>query len=154
MSINVSEERQTVDMSWMSYAAVAAIALAAADVFIKLAAGKVPNSLGTLIYGAVAFGVGLIWFVADQARASVERPSTAGILYAVGVGLAFSAVAVALYGAFRSGAPLSVTSPLVRLSGLVAASVCGVLFWSEPLTPRYATGVCSAAAGVYLIVTR
>jgi uncharacterized membrane protein len=36
-------------MSWMFYAAVAAVSLAAADVFMKLAAGKVPNSLGTLI---------------------------------------------------------------------------------------------------------
>ena len=66
-------------MSWMFYAAVAALSLAAADVFLKMAAGKVPNSLGTLIYGTVAFGVGLTWFVIDRARGVVvERSSTAG----------------------------------------------------------------------------
>ena len=47
-------------MSWMLYAAVAAGALAAADVLVKMAAGKVANSLGMLIYGAAAFGIGLI----------------------------------------------------------------------------------------------
>src|SRR5918995_1182465 len=125
-------------MSWMFYAAVAAVSLAAADVFLKMAAGKVPNSLGTLIYGTVAFGVGLTWFVIDRARGVVERSSTAGIVYALGVGVAFSAVAVALYGAFRAGAPLSITSPLVRLSGRVVASLCGLLIWNEPVTPRYA----------------
>ena len=41
-------------MRWMIYAAAA---LAAADVFVKMAAGKLPNSLGTLIYGAVALGL-------------------------------------------------------------------------------------------------
>jgi uncharacterized membrane protein len=141
-------------MSWIWYATVAAVALAAADVFVKLAAGKLPSSLGTLLYGGVAFGVGLSWFIADRARGRVEQASAAGIVYALGVGLSFSIVAVALYVAFRAGAPLSTVSPLVRLSGLLAASVCGLLFWNEPVTPRYILGLGLSVAGVYLIVTR
>lgn len=140
--------------SWILYAAVAAAALAAADVFVKLASGKLPNSLATLLYGAMAFAVGLTWFVADRARGSTEQSSAAGVAYALAVGVSFSTVAVALYGAFRAGAPLSVTSPLVRLSGVIVASVCGVLIWKEPVTPRYIIGVCFAVAGVYFIVTR
>jgi drug/metabolite transporter (DMT)-like permease len=141
-------------MSWILYATIAAAALAAADVLVKVAAGKLPNSLATLLYGAVAFGVGLSWYVADRLRGNVEHASTAGIVSALGVGAAFSAVAVALYGAFRAGAPLSVTSPLVRLSGVIVASLFGVLLWNEPLTPRYVAGLGLAVAGVYLIVTR
>ena len=52
--------------------------IGAADVFVKMAAGKLPNSLGTLIYGAVAFGVGPTWFLADRARGGLEHASTAG----------------------------------------------------------------------------
>ena len=141
-------------MSWILYATVAAAALAAADVFVKLAAGKLPNSFGTLIYGAVAFGVGLTWFLADRARGGIEHTSTPGVIYALGVGFAFSAVAAALYGAFRAGAPLSVTSPLVRLPGLIVASLFGVLLWNEPFTPTYVIGLVLATTGVYLIVTR
>jgi uncharacterized membrane protein len=141
-------------MSWMFYAGVAAAALAAADVFVKMAAGKLPNSLGTLIYGAVAFAVGLTWFLVDRARGGLGQTSTTGVVYAVGVGIAFSAVTVGLYGAFRGGAPLSVTSPLVRLAGLIVASSFGVLIWNEPFTPRYVLGLCLAVAGVYFIVTR
>jgi drug/metabolite transporter (DMT)-like permease len=100
------------------------------------------------------FAVGLTWYLADRARGDLERASTAGIVYALGVGIAFSAVAVALYGAFRAGAPLSVTSPMVRLSGLLVAGLCGVLIWNEPVTPPYVLGLCLAVAGVYLIVTR
>jgi drug/metabolite transporter (DMT)-like permease len=141
-------------MSWILYATIAAAALAAADVLVKVAAGKLPNSLATLFYGAVAFGVGLTWYVADRLRGNAEHASTAGIVSALGVGAAFSAVAVALYGAFRAGAPLSVTAPVVRLSGVIIAGMFGVFLWNEPVTPRYIAGVCLSVAGVYLIVTR
>jgi len=141
-------------MSWILYATIAAAALAAADVFVKLAAGRLPNSLATLLYGSVAFSVGLVWYVTDRLRGNTEPVATAGVIYALSVGAAFSAVTAALYGAFRAGAPLSLTSPMVRLSGLVVASLCGVWLWSEPVTPRYIAGLCLASAGVYLIVTR
>jgi drug/metabolite transporter (DMT)-like permease len=141
-------------MSWMVYAGAAAAALAAADVLVKLAAGKLPNSLGTLLYGTVAFAVGLTWFLVDRARGGLGQASANGVASALGVGVAFSAVTVALYGAFRAGAPLSITSPVVRLSGLIVASVCGVLIWSEPVTPRYVLGLGLAGMGVYFIVTR
>lgn len=141
-------------MNWMLYATIAAAALAAADVFVKLAAGKLPNSLGTLLYGAVAFSVGLVWFVADRMRGHVEPTTTAGIVYALGVGASFSTVAVTLYAAFRAGADLSLMAPVVRLSGVLVASVCGVLIWNEAFTARYALGLGLTVAGVYLIVSR
>jgi drug/metabolite transporter (DMT)-like permease len=90
----------------------------------------------------------------DRARGAIGQASAGGIVSALGVGIAFSSVTVALYGAFRAGAPLSITSPLVRLSGLIVASVCGVLLWNEPVTPRYVLGLCLAGLGVYFIVTR
>jgi transporter family protein len=141
-------------MSWMMYVAGAAAALAAADVFVKLAAGRLPNSLGMLLYGAVAFGVGLGWTFLDRAQAAPMRASAAGVVYALLVGVSFSAVTFGLYAAFTAGAPLSVTSPVVRLGGLLVASMCGLLIWNEPVTLRYVTGLAFAAVGVYLIVTR
>ncbi|HEX7085289.1 MAG TPA: hypothetical protein VF198_02920 [Vicinamibacterales bacterium] len=141
-------------MSWMAYSVVAAVALAAADVFVKLSAGKVPNSLGVLLYGAVAFSVGLIWFLMDRASGVPLRPSPGGLASAIGVGVSFSLVLVALYAAFSAGAPLSVTSPIVRLGGLLVAGVCGLVIWNEPLTLRYVAGLILSTVGVYLIATR
>lgn len=138
----------------MTYAVVAAVALAAADVFVKMSSGKVPNSLGVLLYGAVAFSVGLTWFLMDRARGLPLHASAGGIASALSVGMSFSLVTVGLYAAFDAGAPLSVTSPVVRLGGLLAAGVCGLLIWNEPLTPRYAAGLLLSTVGVYLIATR
>ncbi|HEY8549165.1 MAG TPA: EamA family transporter [Vicinamibacterales bacterium] len=141
-------------MTWMLYAAAAAVALAVADVFVKMSSGKVPNSLGVLLYGSVAFSVGLTWFLVDRVNGLPLRPSASGIASALGVGLSFSLVTVFLYAAFGAGAPLSVTSPVVRLGGLVVAGIAGLLIWNEPLTPRYAAGLLLSITGVYLIATR
>jgi len=92
--------------------------------------------------------------IIDRTRGGLERATTIGIVYAFGVAIAFSAVAVSLYAAFRAGAPLSIASPLVRLSGVIVASLVGVLAWNEPVTPRYLMGLLFAITGVYLIVTR
>lgn len=141
-------------MGWMLYVAGAAAALAAADVFVKLAAGRLPSSLGMLLYGGVAFGIGLAWTVTDRLHGAPMRASAAGVVYALLVGVSFSIVTFGLYAAFTAGAPLSVTSPVVRLGGLLVASICGLLIWSEPMTVRYVTGLALSVAGVYLIVTR
>lgn len=39
-------------MNWITFALFSAGALAAADICVKLAAGKLSNSLGLLIYGS------------------------------------------------------------------------------------------------------
>ena len=53
-------------MGWIPYAIGSAVALAAADFFIKLASGKLSNSLGLLIYGSCTFVAGLIWVLLDK----------------------------------------------------------------------------------------
>jgi len=141
-------------MNWMVHVVIAAIALAAADVFVRLSSGKVPNSLGVLLYGVVTFSVGLTWFLMDRASGAPLRATPGGIASAIAVGASFSVVVVALYAAFSAGAPLSVASPVVRLGGLLVAAVCGLLIWKEPLTFRYALGVVLSTVGVYLIATR
>jgi len=141
-------------MNWILYAAGAALALAAADVCVKLAAGRLPNSLGMLLYGSVAFATGLIWYGVDRVRGEPARVHLDGVLYALCVGVTFTLVTFGMYAAFRAGAPLSLASPLVRLGGLLAASVVGVMVWKEPVNARYVCGVVLAFAGLYLMMTR
>jgi hypothetical protein len=124
-------------MSWTFYAMFAAAALAALDVSVKLGTGRLPDSLGTLIYGAFVFGVGLIWFVAGRRRGAFEYASTGGVVHSLVGGVAFSTAAVSLYGA-----------------GLIVASLSGVVIWNEPVAATYVVGLHLNVTGVYLIVTR
>jgi hypothetical protein len=87
-------------MSWTLYAMLAAAALAAVDVSVKLGTGRLPDGLGTLIYGAPVFGVGLLWFVAGRARGRVEHAPTGGVVHSLGGGVAFVDRSASIVGAF------------------------------------------------------
>jgi drug/metabolite transporter (DMT)-like permease len=141
-------------MGWIGYAMGTAVALAAADFFIKVASGKLSNSLALLLYGSCTFSLGLGWFLYDKLQGVNIRAQTPGVLAATGVGVSFSLVTVGLYMTFGAGAPITLASPFVRLGGLIIASLAGFLLLHEPLTWRYIAGVALAISGLYLIITR
>jgi drug/metabolite transporter (DMT)-like permease len=141
-------------MSWILYALGTALALAAADFFVKLAAGKLSNSVALLLYGSCTFLTGLGWVLWQRARGVPQHAQTSGIVAALGVGVAFSLVTLGLYATFGVGAPISVASPFIRLGGLLLASLAGLTLLREPFSWRYAAGLLLACSGVYLIVTR
>lgn len=142
------------NLGWIFYAWASAVAMATADVLIKVAANRVANSVGVLLYGCCTFSMGLAWFLWQRINGVAQHAQPLGILSSVGVGVSFCLVTVALYATFEGGAPISLASPLVRLGGLLIASAAGLLFWHEPLTFRYALGVVLACGGIYLIITR
>lgn len=141
-------------MTWIVYAIGTAVALALADLFVKLASGKLSNSLGLLIYGAITLAFGLGWVLIQRAQGIAQTAQPSGIAAAIGVGVAFSLVTLGLYTTFSAGAPISIGSPVIRLTGLILASALGIVLLREPLSLRYVIGVLLACVGIYLIVTR
>ena len=141
-------------MGWVHYALLTALALAVADLLVKLAAGRLSNSVAMLLYGCCTFLTGVVWVVWQWARGEPQYAQTPGVLAALGVGFAFSGVTVGLYATFGAGAPVSVGSPVIRLGGIVLASLAGLTLLQETLTVRYVIGMLLACGGLYLIVTR
>jgi transporter family protein len=140
--------------TWIIYASVTAVFLAAADCFIKLAAGRISSSLGLLVYGGCTFATGLVWVLSQRLHNVPLNSDPLGFFYALGVGVSFSAVTIGLYATFTAGAPISLASPLVRLGGLVVASIVGFVLFREAITLRYITGMILVFLGLYLILTR
>ncbi len=141
-------------MSWTSYALGTAVALAAADFFVKLAAGKLSNSVALLLYGSCTFLFGLGWVLWQRIHGVPQYVQPSGVLAALGVGVAFSLVTLGLYASFGAGAPISVVSPTIRFGGIVLASLAGLILLREPFSWRYVIGFLLAGSGVYFIVTR
>jgi transporter family protein len=141
-------------MNWILYASGTAIILASADFFVKMAAGKLSNSMALFLYGSCTFGAGLAWVVWQRVQGVPQFAEPQGIWAAVGVGVAFSLVTVGLYLTFGAGAPISLASPFIRICGLLLASTAGLVLLREPLTWRYVIGMVLACSGVYLIITR
>jgi bacterial/archaeal transporter family protein len=141
-------------MDWIKYAFLTAFALGAADVCVKLAAGKLSSSVAVLLYGTCTFLTGLIWVLWERGRGVPQYAQMPGILAAICVGIAFSCVTLGLYATYGAGAPISVASPVIRLTGPLLASLVGLVVLREPFTVRYVVGVLFVCGGIYLIITR
>jgi drug/metabolite transporter (DMT)-like permease len=141
-------------MDWVIYALISTVAMAAADFCMKLAAGKVSNSLGLWLYGCSTFTIGLGWVLWQRLQGIPQHAQVHGVLSALGVGFSFCVVVVAFYVTFAKGAPISVVTPVIRLGGLLVASAAGIVLLREPITLRYVIGMLLSCVGVYLIITR
>ncbi len=140
-------------MRWLPYALLCSIFLASADFFVKLASNKIASSMGMLVYGATTFTVGLVWVgflkIAKQPL-FITRP---GLLYSIAVGIAFSCVTILLYLTFAR-VNVSLGSPTIRVTGILLASMLGILLLHEPFTWRYLIGMILTVAGIALVVFR
>ena len=141
-------------MGWIKYALVTACALAAADLCVKIAAGRLSNSLAVLIYGSCTFSTGLAWVLWQWARGIPQHAQLSGVFASMGVGFAFSGVTLGLYVTFSAGAPISLGSPVIRFGGILLTSIAGLYCLREPLTLRYVIGILLVCSGMYLIITR
>lgn len=141
-------------MNWQLYALMAAVMLAAADLSVKAAAGRITNSLGLAVYGGTAFVVGLLWCGWRYWQGKEFSAEPAGMVAAISTGITFALVTVGLYLAFEAGAPISRASPAIRTGGLLIAAVVGLTLLEEPITPRYLIGIAFCLAGLYLIIFR
>ena len=139
---------------WIFYALTAAIALGSADFFVKMASGKISNSIALLIFGVCTVLVGFTWVVGQRFQGTPQHVEVAGFWWAIAVGLAFTTVTIALYATFGAGAPISLASPFIRVGGLLLASLAGIILLREPFTLRYVLGMALAIVGIYLIITR
>jgi len=140
-------------MRWLPYALVCSIFLASADFFVKLASNKISSSMGMLIYGATTFTVGMIWVGYLKLTHQPLLVTQPGLVYAIAVGVAFSAVTILLYLTFER-VSVSLGSPTIRVMGVLFASLFGIVLLHEPFTWRYLIGLILTIAGVTLIVLR
>lgn len=138
---------------WLPYALLCALFLASADFFVKLASNRISASIGTLIYGATTFSIGLIWVGYLKLTKQPLLITGPGLLYSAAVGVAFGAVTILLYLTFAR-VSVSIGSPTIRVMGILIASLFGILLLQESFTWRYLIGLILTVVGVGLIVFR
>lgn len=140
-------------MRWLPYALVCSAFLASADFFVKLASSRISASMGMFVYGATTFAVGLTWVGYMMLTHQPLLITRQGLLYSLAVGVAFSSVTLLLYLTFAR-VDVSVGSPTIRVTGILLASMLGILLLHEPFTWRYLIGLLLTVAGVALVVFR
>lgn len=140
--------------SWLIYPVGAALSLASADFFLKLASSRMSASLVTLIYALTTIIPPTVWLLISRARGEAVAITNEGIFFAILTGLAFSFVVVFLNLTFASGVNLSLGTPVIRMAGIIIASTLGILVFREDISLRYVLGFGLALIGIYFIITK
>jgi uncharacterized membrane protein len=140
-------------MRWIPYALACSVFLASADFLLKLASNKISTSLGVLVYGTITFVIGLVWVGYLKLTKQPLFMTQQGLLYSIGVGIAFGTVTILLYLTFAR-VNVSLGSPTIRVMSILFASLFGILLLHEPFTWRYLIGLILTVCGVTLIVFR
>ena len=143
-----------VNRTAIAYTLGCALSLASADFFLKLSAGRISRSAGTLVYAATATLAAAGWVVSTRLKGVPLALTPTGVITCALVGVSFMMVVAFLSGLFAAGANLSVAVPVARLTGIVIAAVLGIVVLGEPFTWRLGLGALLTLAGVYFIVTR
>lgn len=124
-----------------------------ADFATKQASGRISPALGTLIYAASAMMPALAWTIWSRAHSPLVLTRT-GVLWSMATGIAFGLFAGLLFYLFSHGVNLSLGVPVIRLGGIVCASVLGIIVLREPVNFQSLAGFVLAALGIFLIATR
>lgn len=140
--------------SWIIYPIGAAVSLAAADFFLKLSSSRISSNLVAFVYSLCTIVLPTILLFVARARGEAITFTREGLVFALLMGIAFSAVVVFLNLTFASGVNLSVGTPAIRMAGIIIASSLGILVFREEVSWRYFWGFVLALLGIYFIITK
>lgn len=138
---------------WQILATVVAVMFGAHNLFVKRAAGRLPDVWGAFILEAAATVGVLVYLVYLVARAELPPwPKDLAAVWLVAAGGLFLSVGSVLYfNVFRLGAPLSAAVPWVLTGWVVVVVVLGLVLEGEMLQWRHAGGFASAVLAIWLL---
>jgi len=135
---------------WFVAALVTALFFGLYNVFVRLAAGKLPDAAGSAILEGSAF-VGLLLYILIFRPAPVVATTAAGWLYAVAGGICVTVGTVFYFYVFRHQSELTVVGPVVWLGTFAVMAVIGLMVFREPLTVKKSAGLILAILGIYFL---
>jgi bacterial/archaeal transporter family protein len=137
--------------SWFWYAIAAAVLYGLHQVFTKLAANGISDSLGGFVVETtaamtIAVYVMFLWLT-NSWTMKVTLP---GIWFSVLTGICVGAGTIMFFLLFQNGGPLSAV-PMVLAGGAALMAVCGILFFKEPASWPRLLGIALSIASILLL---
>jgi uncharacterized membrane protein len=138
---------------WQLLATLVAVMFGAHNLFVKRAAGRLPDAWGAFILEAVA-ALAILLFLGVQAAAGrmPAWPTDAGAVRLVACGGLLIGVGSVLYfWVFRLGAPLSAAVPWVLTGWVVVVVLLGFLLEKEMPGARHLAGLAFAGLAIWFL---
>jgi hypothetical protein len=139
--------------AWQVVAAGAALLFGAHNLFVKRAAGRIPDTWGAFAVEAsatvtVLACVGVMVLAGEPVPAARDM---GGVLLAAIAGVFVGRASILYFWVFRLGAPLSVAVPWVLTGWMLFATVLGAVLEDEVLGGRRAAGLAAAVLAIWLL---
>lgn len=134
-------------MNWILYALGAITAVAFSDLFRKLGSNLKDPFLSNLIFQIGTFTMAVTMYLLFS-RKLEGNPK--GMMYAVIGGVLISVFTTFSFKALSLG-PVSQVIPIIRIGGVLAVTILGIILFKEKLTLNLILGVILSTLGLYLI---
>jgi len=140
-------------MGWIFWALVAAVLNGVVDFMFKLSSGKINSALGGIILNLVGIVPLVAFFVYIYLNKQAVVVTKQGFAFMAIAGVCVGMITIALFKMFSTGQNISVATPVMRISGIVFASLLGVIILHEPISLKYIVGFALSILGLFLITT-
>jgi len=136
---------------WFIAAIVAAIAYGLHNVFTKLAAGHISDSLGAFmleITAAICILIYMFYLITTDIKFDF---APRGVIFSIFAGLCVGLGTVLYFFIFSKGGELSIAGPLVLIGGVFLMAVVGIVFFKEKISFIKLTGIVFGLISLWML---
>lgn len=137
---------------WIMTSLLAALFFGIYNIFTKLAAGRLSDSLAAFVveFSAAALLLGYL-FLASDVRGDLMKANPWGILYAVLAGVCVAVGSVLYFNTFRNEGTLSVAGTVVWAGSTFIVIAAGLILFREKLDLLTASGFILTLTGIAIL---
>lgn len=137
---------------WLIGSILAALFYGLHNIFTKLAAGKLPDSLGALFLETTAAVCIMAFYIyLNLTGKKLSQPSSEGIIFSILAGICVGIGTVLYFFVFSSKGELSIAGPIVLAGGILIMAIAGLSFFNEPFTFKKIIGIAFSLTGLILL---
>lgn len=137
---------------WLVYAFTTIIFYAGLDFFVKRAAGKIDDFLGTILINFFSTLPALVIYIYLKVTNQNILFTREGAISSIIAGLSIGVGTITLLKMFSLGTNISLGSPIVRIGTVILTTLIGVFLLRETLEPRQILGLILATIGLSLVI--
>ncbi len=137
---------------WIIASFASAFLFGAYNIFAKMAAGRISDTLAAFILEFSAAMLVLVYIVFGRSiKSEIAGASQAGVIYAIIGGLFIGAGSVIYFYVFRAKAPLTLAGPIIFAGATLVMFIAGIIFFREKLDFLSIAGIVLTLVGITLL---